>query len=234
MRKHLGLILACSLSFCQIVKSEDNFGYPKPLMEETPAEIVRGVIEDERLERRDVINAISRFDEYKRPKKERYSEHGLLEGFLTAFEDELNEDKFFYVGEDYDENDFIFKNQALSATWDALVSNYTLFGKIDDTITTVKQKTTIETSPQFPYRIKLNPELDAGDHIRIKARLKSKNGSLLDDIQFRFSGDKIEIGKQYFLGKSAKSATFEISLSHDYSGEYTAMAELKFPLWFNE
>jgi len=235
MKKHLGLVLACLIPFYQVARSAEPVTYPNnSLVNETPAEIVGEVLKDETLYKRDVVNAISRFDEYKRPKRERYSEHGLLEGFLTAFEDELNEDRFFYVGEDYDENDFIFKNQALSAAWDVLVANYLLFGKIDDTITTIKKETTIETPARFPYRVKLNPELDRDDYLRIRVRLRSKNGGIFNNMQLRFSRDSLEIGKQYPLDKSGKGATFGMSLLYDYSGEYVARAELKFPWWFSE
>ena len=121
----------------------------------------------------------------------------------------------------------------LTAAWDTLVANYAIFGYADDAVTEVKRATTFETPKKFSYRIKINPELDFNNYPRIRVRLKSQRGGLLNEVQFRFSRDQLEFGKEYSLKEIGRGATFGASVEYDYGREYTARLSLKFPWWIN-
>jgi len=231
MRKTLGLLGTILIPLCnpQYSNSQTSDFYEKSISREEPADVAREVIDRREIEKRDLVNIISLSN--KNASKEEYSQGGLVGGFVSALEDEICEDPFFYVWENYSRDDYIIKNQTINAGWKTLAANYpNVFRKIKDAVAGIKKVTTIDKEIAGGCRVKINPELTANDRLRLKARFE--NG-FLDNWQIKIGEDKIEVGKIYYLSRHSKNATFETDITSKYSGEYCLRATFKFPLWFN-
>lgn len=231
MKKTLTAILSGLLFLPIYLKSDNDILYEKLLPDESPADIFSDIVKTKNVYRRDVVNIVSRFDEESRPEMEKYRSMGLIDGFVSALNDEIDEDRLFYAGKKYKENDLIIKNQMLSASWNILISKYRLFEEIDDTITMIKKKTTIESPRHFPYKIKINPELDMDNYIGIRMRVIPKNDSMLDDFYIRVNKEKVEIAKKFRDSRIGDNSTIDLELSNNYNEEFVFRAMLKVPFW---
>ncbi len=204
------------------------------LTQEDPVKVVSESLASETIEVKDVVNFMARIDEETIEDRSRYSQGPFLENFMYAFEDRINRDPFFSAWEDYKEDDFILKNQAISGLWDVLVGRYPkTFGRVEKAGKGLKRITTLNSPEVRGYRFKLNPELDSDNYPRVKMRVKSSKNTCLDDLQFRVGKEEMAIGKTYELPKVGKSSTFSLDLQYDYHNNYSVILTFKIPFWFN-
>ncbi len=236
MDKKFSLTLASILCSLNIIYSQDLAGLAEPsLIEEAPTEIIKEVIGDKSIYRRDVFNFLSRLD---KPPKRDYQEYlgmPLEEIWISELEKELNKDPFFYAWEKYKPNDLIIKNQVIASLWSTAVIKYpSIFGKIEEGVFLIKDITTLKTPKYFDHSLRMNLELSPNNSPRVKARIISKNkNSLIHDINFRITNDSFEIAKKYSLESLSRNASFEAGFKYS-NGEQLIKATLKIPYWFGE
>ncbi len=243
MKKSLRIILASLLSFSSYVGAQETqldtrnspYVIGTSILEEKPANVVSEVLEKREVEKRDVVNIISKIDDDVVRERHKYFTDNPLEGFTMALEDNLNDDPLFYVWEDYEPNDIIVKNQAINSAWDVLIARYPkFFGRIEKTAVKIKKATTLETKISDEYKLKINPELDSDNLPRLKIHLRSQRKCFLGDLSLRLEKDKMELGKSYNLCSLWKNASLDYSLNYDFCGDYGMRATLKIPFWFHK
>lgn len=242
MKKSLCIILAGLLSFSISTpaqdekqgKGDDSLVWRTSLAQEEPVDVVSEVIEKKEIAKRDLVNLVSRIDEERIPKRHRYSTDNPFEGYMLALEDQINEDTLFYAWEDYEEGDFIIKNQALSAGWDVLVARYPkTLGRVERVAKEIKRVTTLETQKIGGYHLKINPELDSSDYLRLRLRLNSEEEDFFHGLAMRVGIKKIELGKTYPLRSLGKDVSFDFGICYDYCGDSLVKMTLKVPFWFD-
>lgn len=238
MKKLSSIILSGLFLFNSYAKAEESATTPVKsetslISQEKPAEIVNEVIVEGDITRKDVLNFLSRLDEEKIDDRSRYAKGNILENFMIALNEEIDKDLLFYAGEDYDADDFIIKNQVLSASWENLVGRYPkIFGRLEKAAIMAKRLTTLETPKVCDYSLKFNPELDSDNYPRAKLRLKSEKNSYLDRTYLRIGRDEIQIGKTFDLSSWGKKASIDFDLESDYKNGYCFEITIKFPWWF--
>ncbi|MDP1729007.1 MAG: hypothetical protein Q8L27_02280 [archaeon] len=238
MKKYLGyVILAGILSLFpqNRVYAQENktiITEKEPLSKETPTEVVTEIIDKGKVEKRDFLNFIARIDEEKIDDRTKYAKMDYVGGFCEALKDKINDDPFFYMWEDYRDDEIPVENQMLNALWEISVAKFPeFFGRLEKTGVYIKRNTTFKTRIRS-YRFKVNPELDNRDFLRIKTKIKATN-SVLDNLIFKISKDEIKIEKTWSLEEITKRATLSVDTSYDWEkSEYCGRISLKFPWWF--
>lgn len=206
-----------------------------PITKETPTEIVSEIIKEEKVEKRHVLNFLSRIDEEKISDRSKYAELGYLDGFYQALEDNIEEDRLFYVWEDYEQGDLVVKNQILNAIWDIGVAKLPkFFGRVEKAGRYLKRKTTWDHRIRG-YRVKINPELDNEDFLQARIKIK-KDESFIDNLELRVNKEEIKLGKTWKIEEEiAHNATFSLDMNYNWNkDEYCFRITLKFPYWFND
>lgn len=202
-------------------------------MEETAVRVVAKAVEERYLEKRDIVNFVSRLEGASSRGGTRSSNPNFGELWCSGLENELEKDPLFYAWEDYDYDDFIIKNQVLVSGWDAAVMKYPLiFKRLEEGVYLLKEATTFKTSKKFRYHLRANLELSSNDSLRIRTRIYSHNNhDLFHGLNFKFSKRGVEMAKDYSLDFLSNGASLDLGLNY-FHGDYSARVTLKFPFWF--